>query len=116
MHKRLRRLLAAGSAVLVSMLTLAAPAAAAAEEAALSDVNGDGVIDVFDYVMNKRVTVAENSPVDLYVSSVEGYAGETVTVSAAVRNNPGFSFAKVAVQYRRALRNIPASTRRLSRS
>ena len=99
MHKRLRRLLAAGSAVLVSMLTLAAPAAAAAEEAALSDVNGDGVIDVFDYVMNKRVTVAENSPVDLYVSSVEGYAGETVTVSAAVRNNPGFSFAKVAVQY-----------------
>lgn len=97
MHKRLNRLLAAGSAAVLSMLTLAAPVAA--DTAALPDFNGDGIVDVFDYVMSKRVTVAENAPMDLSVSSVEGYAGEIVTVNAMVDNNPGFSFLRIAVQY-----------------
>lgn len=97
MHKGLRRLLAAGSAVVMSMLTLAAPVAA--DDAALPDFNGDGVVDVFDYVMSKRVTVAENAPMDLSLSSVEGCAGDVVTVNAVIDNNPGFSFVRVAVQY-----------------
>ena len=114
MHKRLRRLLAAGSAVVLSMLTLAAPVAA--DDAALSDFNGDGIVDVFDYVMSKRVTVAENAPMDLSLSSVEGYAGEVVTVSAVIDNNPGFSFARVAVQYADGLVPfIPEGTDELAR-
>lgn len=105
MHKRLKRLLAAGSAAVLSMLTLAAPVAA--DQAALPDFNGDGIVDVFDYVISKRVTVAENAPMDLSVSSVEGYAGEVVTVNAVIGNNPGFSFVRVAVKYGDGLVPVP---------
>ena len=105
MHKRLRRLLAAGSAAVLSLLTLAAPVAA--DQAALPDFNGDGIVDVFDYVMSKRVSVAENAPMDLSVSSVEGYAGEVVTVNAVIGNNPGFSFVRVAVKYGDGLEPVP---------
>lgn len=115
MYKSLRRLLAAGSAIVMSMLTLAAPAAA--DDAVLPDFNGDGVVDVFDYVMSKRVTVAENAPMDLSLSSVEGYAGEVVTVNTVIGNNPGFSFARVAVQYADGLvPYVPEGTDELIRS
>ena len=108
MHKRLRRLLSAGMAAVFSMLTLAAPAAAATDK--LSDLNGDGVIDVFDYVASKRATVAENVPLNLSVTSTEGYAGEVVTVSAEIADNPGFSFSKFVVNYGDAL--IPVKPER----
>ena len=101
MQKRLRRLLSTGMAAVFSMLTFAAPAAA--EETSLSDLNGDGVVDVFDFVMTKRVSVAENTPLDLSISSAEGYAGETVTLNAAVANNPGFTYAKFVINYGDAL-------------
>ena len=97
MHKRLRRLLSTGMAAVFSILSLAAPVAA--QESSLSDLNGDGVVDVFDFVMTKRVSVAENAPPDLSLSSAECYPGETVTIRADIDNNPGFSFSKFAVNY-----------------
>lgn len=101
MQKRLRRLLSAGMAAVFSMLSFAAPIAA--EETGLSDLNGDGVVDVFDFVMTKRVSVAENAPLDLSISSAEAYPGETVTLNAAVANNPGFTYAKFVINYGDAL-------------
>ena len=97
MHKCLKQLLSAGIAVVFSMLSLAAPVAA--EESSLSDLNGDGVIDVFDFVISKRTSVAESAPLNLSVSSAAGMPGEIVTVNTAISNNPGFSYFRIAMNY-----------------
>lgn len=97
MHKCLKQLLSAGIAVVFSMLSLAAPVAA--EESSLSDLNGDGVIDVFDFVINKRTSVAESAPLNLSVSSAAGMPGETVEIHTAISNNSGFSYFRIAMNY-----------------
>ena len=99
MHSGLKRFLSAGMALLLSGIILAAPAVYAAEEAVLADQNGDGVIDVFDYVLSKRAAVSESSPADIALDCVEAPAGSLVTVSAAIYNNPGFCRAKFIIDY-----------------
>ena len=99
----LKRFLTAGLAALMSAAVLAGPSAVFAEEAELIDHNDDGVIDVFDYVISKRATVAENSPLSLGLSDVEGTPGSVVTIAASIADNPGFSLAKLIIGYDPAL-------------
>ncbi|MBR3043460.1 MAG: glycoside hydrolase family 25 protein [Oscillospiraceae bacterium] len=103
MHSGLKRFLTTGLAALMSAVMLGAPVSAIAEEADLIDHNKDGVIDVFDYVLSKRVSVEENSPLDLAVSDAAGLPGAIVTVSAVVNQNTGFSTAKLSIDYDEAL-------------
>lgn len=99
----LKRFLTAGLAALMSAAVLAGPSAVFAEEAELIDHNEDGVIDVFDYVISKRATVAENSPLSLGLSDVEGTPGSVVTIAASIAENPGFSLAKLIIGFDPAL-------------
>lgn len=99
MHLKFKRILTAGAAIFMSSLLLAAPVAAVAEETAISDSNGDGVIDVFDFVLSKRAVVEKASPVDLALNDAEGVAGGLVTVSVSIGNNPGFSKCSLSLQY-----------------
>ncbi|MBR5363238.1 MAG: glycoside hydrolase family 25 protein [Oscillospiraceae bacterium] len=99
MHSRFKRFLSAGLAALMSAAMLSGPSAVFAEEAELIDHNADGVIDVFDYVISKRASVAENSPLSLALSDAEGAPGSVVTITASVSDNTGFSSAKLIVGY-----------------
>ncbi len=103
MHSGLKRFLTAGLAALMSAVMLGAPVSAIAEEANLIDHNNDGVIDVFDYVISKRVSVEENAPLNLVVTDAAGLPGAVVTVSAVVSRNTGFSTAKLSFNYDEAL-------------
>ena len=103
MHSGLKRFLCAGLAALMSAALLSGPSAVFAEEAELIDHNADGVIDVFDYVISKRASVAENSPLSLALSDAEGTPGSLVTISATLSENTGFSSAKLVIGYDPAL-------------
>ena len=75
MHSGFKRFLCTGLAALISAAMLSGPSAVFAEEAELIDHNADGVIDVFDYVISKRASVAENSPLSLALSDAGGAPG-----------------------------------------
>ena len=99
MHSGHKRFLTAALAALMSAVMLSAPVSAIAEEAELTDRNHDGVIDVFDYVLSKRVSVAENSPLDLSLGDAVGAPGSLVAVPAVLNQNPGFTSVKLSVSY-----------------
>lgn len=79
----------------------------AGADTALTDLNGDGVIDVYDYVLAKRGTVAANSPLTLTVSSADAVPGQTVTFRVGLEDNPGVSGMHLLFEYSPGL--IPLS-------
>lgn len=103
MFAGLKRFLCAGMAAVMSAAILSVPSAVFAEETELIDHNADGVVDVFDYVISKRIAVAENSPVSLSMCDASGTAGSMVSVAVSVAQNTGFSNTKFIIGYDSAL-------------
>ena len=99
MFRFTRKQLAAGLAVLLTAVHLTSPAAAVTVQQEPADLNGDGVVDVFDFVLSKRAIVSETAPVSLCLSDAEGRPGETVCISVAVENNPGFQWMATGVTF-----------------
>ncbi|MBQ6041445.1 MAG: hypothetical protein K5705_08505 [Oscillospiraceae bacterium] len=99
MHTCMKRLLAVGLAAVMSITALAAPASAET----LQSVNTEGVIDVFEQVNGIRTEAAGDAPLNLSVTDAAGKPGETVTVSVDLANNPGFTRAKIVLQYAEGL-------------
>ena len=90
------RFLAAGLSILLSISTLSAPAFA---EEGLIDLNGDGIVDAFDYVLSKRDTVEASHPLTLDFSASEGKAGNTISVDVLLTNNPGISKMSFVIDF-----------------
>ncbi len=82
LHRRRTAVLLA--AALSAAVLMQMPASAETE---LSDLNGDGVINVFDYVLAKRDSVEANAPVTLGITSAEGLPGDVVTLEAYLADN-----------------------------
>lgn len=95
----IKRFLTAALAAVMGALTLSFPAAAAAWETDLSDYNGDGVIDVFDFILHKRTIIAENAPIDFSLSDAVAAPGGLATVSGVIGSNSGYSHAKFLLKY-----------------
>ncbi len=88
------------SAVTGAMLTATACAApVSALNDTLTDLNGDGVVNVFDLILAKRESVAAANPMILDINEQEALPGDVITVDVALRNNPGFSQATFMVNY-----------------
>ena len=64
-----------------------------------TDLNGDGVIDVFDYILAKRSAIEDAAPLKLTISDAEACAGETVEISAALSDNPGCISMELIMEY-----------------
>lgn len=87
-------------AVLTACLTLLTATPAAAETVSgLQDRNGDGVVDIFDYVIAKRASVDDNSPSSINLSSAEGAPGETVSLDVSINDNAGITAAMIVLEY-----------------
>ncbi len=99
----LKHFLTAGIACVLSAVMFAAPAAAVAAEAELSDRNGDGVINVFDFVLSKRAVLTESAPLDLQFVNGASYPGGLAVIGVAAANNPGFSNVQLTFSYDEAL-------------
>lgn len=99
MFAGLKRILCAGVAAIMSAVALSVPSAVFAEELELIDHNADGVVDVFDYVISKRIAVAENSPASLSMNDAEGTAGSVVSIAVSIAQNTGFSTSKFIIGY-----------------
>ncbi len=99
----LRHFLTASIACALSAVMFAAPVAAVAAESELSDCNGDGVINVFDFVLSKRAVLTENAPLDLQFVNGASYPGGLAVIGVAAANNPGFSNVQMTFSYDEAL-------------
>lgn len=95
------RLTAACLSALMSISLLTFPTLAASTP--LTDLNGDGVIDVFDLVLAKRDAVTALRPITLDISEAEAYAGDTVTFDITLQNNPGLRSMDFVIRYPEAL-------------
>ena len=80
-----RRMVSALLSAMMGAALLSSVPAFAAE----TDLNGDGVIDVFDYILAKRSAIEDAEPLKLIISDAEAVAGETVEVSVELSDNPG---------------------------
>lgn len=109
MKTGIRRFLTAALATVISAVSLSFPTAAVTEDAAMQDLNGDGIIDVFDYVLYKRTVIDESTPIDFALGDAEAAPGEIVTVSGVIGSNTGITFARFSVHYPEALK--PAQLR-----
>lgn len=89
MHFSTKRICAAAMAALMSSALLVPNAVVLADELKPEDKNGDGVIDVFDYLLAKRETVANSTPVEMTLSGAETAPGGLVTVTMSFAANPG---------------------------
>lgn len=103
MRSGMKHFLSSSLACILSAVMLAAPTAAVAAEAELSDRNGDGVINVFDFVLSKRAVLTESAPLDLRFVSGASYPGGIAVVGVAAANNPGFSDVLMTFSYDEAL-------------
>lgn len=65
----------------------------------VADLNGDGVINVFDIVLAKRETVTAAKPMVMDISEVEAMPGDTITLDVVLEDNPGFGSCSFMVQY-----------------
>ena len=100
----MKHFLTAGTACLLSGLMLAAPAAAVVSESALTDQNGDGMVNVFDYVLSKRAVLSESAPLDLQFVSGASYPGGLAVVGVAAENNTCFTNVQMTFSYDAALK------------
>ncbi|MBR5372952.1 MAG: hypothetical protein IK130_12160 [Oscillospiraceae bacterium] len=89
MHFPAKRVCAAWMAGLVGSLMLIPSFSVIAAEIKAEDRNGDGVIDVFDYLLAKRETVAQSNPVEIKLAGMEVAPGSTVPVQLSFGANPG---------------------------
>ncbi len=96
-----KRMLTRGMSVVISaMLTMTACASPVfALEQTLTDLNGDGVINVFDLVLAKREAVAASNPLLIDINEQEALPGDEITVEVSLRNNPGFAYATFMLNY-----------------
>lgn len=89
-----------GSAVVSAVMCVAMftnPVFAVAE--GVSDLNGDGVVNVFDIVLAKRETVIAAKPMIMDINEVEAMPGDTITLDIFLQDNPGFGSFSFMVQY-----------------
>ena len=68
------------------------------------DRNGDGVVNVYDYILEKRAIVDSSSICTLDVSCAEGMAGETVWLEVSMKNTPGLTGINFVLEYDPALK------------
>lgn len=99
-----KRIAAAALSAVMSVSLLTAAPMVFAEE----DLNGDGVIDVFDYILEKRSAVESTSPISLTLTSEEAAAGETVTIDVGIAENTGCIGINLIMEYSPEL--IPVTT------
>lgn len=92
----MRRVAAAFAVMLAVTSVLSVPVSAETE---IGDRNGDGVVNVYDYILEKRDSVDACAPLTLSVSSAECYAGRSVKVQVSMRDNPGCLNASFLVRY-----------------
>ena len=84
------------AAVLSAACLFTAPVSA---YAVTEDLNGDGVINVYDYILSKRESVDASSPVSMRVTAAEGLAGSIVTVKVEITENPGCNSMGITLDY-----------------
>ncbi len=95
---KLRRAAALGVSAMLSVSLLSTSVFAEGSLPA-EDRNGDGIINVFDYVLEKRDTVDACSPFTLDISDATGIAGETVWLDVSIENNPGLTNVSFMLGY-----------------
>ncbi len=100
-RKHFMRRVAAVSAVMLAVTSVFAVPVSAEME--IGDRNGDGVVNVYDYILIKRDSVEACAPLTLAVSSAESYAGKTVKVQVSIEDNPGCRNASFIVRYPKEL-------------
>ncbi|MBQ4345740.1 MAG: hypothetical protein IJC75_01240 [Oscillospiraceae bacterium] len=93
----LSRTLGAAISSLLMISACAAPVSAVADT--LTDLNGDGVINVFDLVLAKRETVEAANPMILDATDCSAMPGDTVTMQISLKNNPGFTSGSFMLHY-----------------
>lgn len=64
-----------------------------------TDLNGDGVIDIFDYILAKRNAIEEAAPFCIAISDAEGAPGDTVSVAFDLAQNTGCCGLSFVVDY-----------------
>lgn len=96
-HKQHRAFLS-GLSILLSF-SMCSSTVYAAESKPLTDLNGDGVIDVFDLVLAKREIVDELKPLTLDITGGECTAGDTINVDITLKNNPGLRSMTYIINY-----------------
>lgn len=67
--------------------------------AELTDLNGDGVIDVFDYVLDKQNILTESAPATLQVNCSEGAPGGTAVVTVSVSGLKPCTSASISLDF-----------------
>lgn len=88
------------SAMVGAMLTVTACVApASALTDMLTDLNGDGVVNVFDLILAKRESVAAAHPLIIDVNEQEAMPNDTIHVDVKLQNNPGFASATFMLHY-----------------
>ena len=95
-ERKNRRIAACTAAVLTALSLLSVPVSAEDE---LTDLNNDGVINVYDYILAKRGSVEASEPITVKISSAEAAPGSTVTVDVSLEGNKECSGAFMLVRY-----------------
>ena len=95
-----RRFAAFTAAVLTAVSLFSLPVRAAEE---LTDLNNDGIINVYDYILAKRGSVEASEPITLSVSSADAAPGSTVTVNVSLKNNKECCSAYLLIKYHNGL-------------
>lgn len=102
MHHLKKRVCAAMLAGLMSCFAFAAPVKAVTAEP-VSDRNGDGVVDVFDYILAKRETVEQSNYAEIAAEAVSAPAGGTAALVFNLSVNPGITGMSFMLTYDPAL-------------
>ncbi len=98
---RLKKACSSMLCVLLSGMILSMPAHAISSD--LQDVNGDGVINVFDLVLAKRESVTASNPLVIEVSGDQAKPGEIAEIELQISNNIGFTYFSFLLEYDTAL-------------
>jgi len=99
---RTKRCFAAGLTALIAAAAMMTPASAA-----LTDQNGDGVVNVFDFVLSKRAIIQETAPANFSVTAAEAAPGECAAVYVDLTGLSGYAGIDLTLHYDAAL--IPAA-------
>ena len=99
---RTKRCFAAGLASVFAAAALMTPASAA-----LTDQNGDGVVNVFDFVLSKRALIREAAPANFSVTDAEAAPGECAAVYVDLTGLSGYAGIDLTLHYDAAL--LPAA-------